>query len=141
MPSTILERPPFTSSEDTALLPVSECAVGQTLFQGLQHLGLVLWVSLSIPIAGSVFYLLGSTAPTAPMQQHYRLLGALITEVSSLMVLWYVMRRQGRAWKDIGWKLEFIDIPRALGLLIAANVVTYVALIPIQYVYRASLLR
>jgi membrane protease YdiL (CAAX protease family) len=62
--------------------------------------------------------------------------GALITEGTSLTVLWYVMSRQGRTWKDIGWKLELADVPRALGLLIAANVITYLLLVPVQYFYR-----
>jgi membrane protease YdiL (CAAX protease family) len=90
-----------------------------------------------MPIAGCVYYLLGGTAPTAPIQQQFRLVGALITEGTSLTVLWYVMSRQGRTWKDIGWKLELADVPRALGLLIAANVVTYLLLVPVQYSYRA----
>ena len=130
MPSTTLERASLTSPDEAASAPMSRYAVGQTPLHRLQHLGLVLWVSLSMPIAGSVYYLLGGTAPTAPIQQHYRLLGGLITEVSSLLVLWYVMSKQGRTWKDIGWKLEFIDVPRAAGLLIAASLVTYLALIP-----------
>jgi membrane protease YdiL (CAAX protease family) len=90
-----------------------------------------------MPIAGCIYYLLGGTAPTAPIQQQFRLVGALITEGTSLTVLWYVMSRQGRTWKDIGWKLELADVPRALGLLIAANVVTYLLLVPVQYSYRA----
>jgi uncharacterized membrane protein YhaH (DUF805 family) len=38
------------------------------------------------------------------MQQDYRLVGGLITQVTSLTVLWYMMCRKGRRWKDIGWK-------------------------------------
>ena len=112
-----LEPTPLTSSEDTA-------AARQSLPQRLQHLGVVLLVSLAMPIAGSIYHMLGGTAPTAPMQQHFRLVGALIAEGISLAVLWYVMCRQGKTWKDIGWKLEFADVPRALGLLITANVIT-----------------
>ncbi len=125
------------SPGETVLAPATQPAHGQSLPQRLQNLGLVLWVSLPMPIAGSVYFLLGGIAPTAPMQQHFRLVGALITEVTSLTVLWYVMSRQGKTWKDLGWKLEFADIPRALGLLITAGVVTYLLLVPIQYSYRA----
>jgi hypothetical protein len=71
------------------------------------------------------------------MQQDYRLVGGLITQVTSLTVLWYMMCRKGRRWKDIGWKLEFADIPRATGLLIAAVVIMYLPVIPVQYFYRA----
>jgi hypothetical protein len=90
-----------------------------------------------MPIAGSVYYMLGPTAPLDPMQQHFRLVGGLITQATSLMVLWYVMGRQGKTWKDIGWKLEFADVPKALGLVVAANLVTYLLLLPLQYSYRA----
>lgn len=137
MRSATLEPAALTSSGDTSLPPASEHARGQTFPQHLQHLGVVLLVSLSMPIAGSVYYMFGGTAPTAPMQQNYRLLGALITQVTSLTVLWYVMCRQGKTWKDIGWKLGFADVPRAAGLLIAAMVLMYVPFIPIQYFYRA----
>jgi len=109
----------------------------QSLPQRLQHLGLILWVSFSMPIAGSVYYLLGGTAPTTPMQQQFRLVGALMTEMTSLIVLWYVMARQGQSWKEIGWNPELRDIPRGLGLLVAANLTMYIVFIPIQYTYRA----
>lgn len=90
-----------------------------------------------MPIAGSVYFLLGGTISTVPMQQRFRLVGALITEVTSLAVLWYVMSRQGKTWKDIGWKLEFADLPRGLGLLITTYVVAFLLFVPIQYAYRA----
>jgi membrane protease YdiL (CAAX protease family) len=90
-----------------------------------------------MPIAGSVYYLLGGTAPTAPMQQQFRLVGALIAQVTSLLVLWYVMCRQRRSWNEIGWNPEIRDIPRGLGLLVISNLAMYVLFIPIQYAYRA----
>ncbi len=136
MPAGPFETTLPDSSKD-ASTPETPIAFGESLPARLRHLGLVLWVSLSLPIAGSVYYLFGGTAPTAAMQQRFRLVGALITEATSLTVLWYVMSRQGRTWKDIGWKPEFADVPRALGLLIAASVATYLVLVPVQYSYRA----
>jgi hypothetical protein len=131
------EETVLISSCETALPQASEHARGPIFPQRLPHLGLVLWVSLSMPIAGSAYYLFGGTAPTVQMQQDYRLVGGVITQVTSLTALWYVMCRKGRGWKDIGWKLEFADIPRATGLLIAAVVTMYLPVIPIQYFYRA----
>jgi hypothetical protein len=110
-----LEETVLTSSGETALPPASEHAREPIFPQRLPHLGLVLWVSLSMPIAGSAYYLFGGTAPTVPMQQDYRLVGGFVTQVTSLTVLWYMMCRKGRRWEDIGWKLEFADIPRATG--------------------------
>ena len=86
-----------------------------------------------MPIAGSVYYLLGGTAPTAPNTTTLPTPRRL--DHGSFVAVGAVVRdvRQGKTWKDIGWKLEFIDVPRAAGLLIAASLVTYLALIPIQY--------
>jgi membrane protease YdiL (CAAX protease family) len=109
----------------------------KTFPEGLQHLGLILFVSLSMPIAGCVYYMLGGQAPTGLMQQKFRLVGALLTEATSLAVLWYVMSRQGRSWRAIGWAPDLLDIPRGLGLFVAGNVAMYALMIPIQYAYRA----
>lgn len=102
-----------------------------------QHLGIVLLVAVSAPISGSMYSLLGGTTPTEPMQQHFRLVSGLIRHATSLLLLWYVMSRQGKTWKDIGWKLEIADIPRAIGLLLVAYVLPEFALIPLQSVFRA----
>ena len=135
--STSTLAPTAPASLGTLGSPLStEPAPGQILPGGLQHLGLVLWVSLSIPIAGSAYYLVGGTVTSAPMQQQFRLLGALLNEATSLAVLWYVICRQGKTLKDIGWTLELPDIPRALGLLVASSLVTYFLWIPVQYLYR-----
>jgi membrane protease YdiL (CAAX protease family) len=128
---------PAPAQGEAVLPPATQPAPAQSLLQRWQHLGLVLVVGLSMPIAGSVYSLLGGIAPTAPLQQRFRLVGALITEVTSLAVLWYVMSRQGKTRKDLGWKLEFADVPRALGLLITAYIAAFLLFVPIQYSYRA----
>src|SRR5438132_12493712 len=102
MPCSTLAPTEMASSEETAS-SATEREPGQSLPHRLRHLGLVLWVSLSMPIVGSAYYMFGGTAPTAPGQQSYRLWGSFISEATSLLVLWYVMGRQGKAWKDIGW--------------------------------------
>jgi membrane protease YdiL (CAAX protease family) len=138
MTSTTLAPTAVSSSEHAGTPGITEGALRQSLPHRLQHLGLVLWVSFSMPVVGSIYYLLGGTAPTAPVQQNYRLLGALITQATSLMVLWYVMGRQGKTWKDIGWELNFADVPSALKLFLVASVTTWVVVwIPVQYIYRA----
>jgi hypothetical protein len=109
----------------------------RSLIYRFQHLGLVLWVSLSLPIVGSLFYSLGGTAPSTSVQQGYRLWGALMTESSSLAVLWYVMGRQGKSWKDIGWSPCLADIPRALGIFVVTAITTWVVYIPAQFAYHS----
>jgi|SRR5579863_6125561 membrane protease YdiL (CAAX protease family) len=125
----------------SAFTPAPAVTARDTPFAGRiarwQHLALVLWVSVSMPILGSLYYSLGGTAGTAPIYQGYRLWGSLIPEASGLLVLWYVMRNQGKTWRNIGWNPSFADIRRALGLFLASTAATWVAYIPAQYVYRA----
>jgi membrane protease YdiL (CAAX protease family) len=102
-----------------------------------QHLGIVLLVTLSAPISGSMYSLLGGKTPTEPLQQDFRLVSGLIRHATALVLLWYVMCRQGKTWKDIGWKVEVTDIPRALGLLLLAYLLPEFALIPLQSAFRA----
>lgn len=89
-----------------------------------------------MPIVASVYFLLGGTAPATPVGKGYRLWGALITEASSLAVLWYVMARQRKSWKEIGWNPCLVDIPRALGLFSLITAVTWIVYIPTQFAYR-----
>src|SRR5690242_10346640 len=107
---------PEASTPDTSLT---------TRIARWQHLALVLWVSLSMPILGSAYHLRGSAAASAPSYQGYRLWGGLISEASGLLVLWYVMRNQGKRWKDIGWNPSLADVPRAIGLFLAATAATW----------------
>lgn len=101
-----------------------------------RHLTLVLWVGLSMPISGCIYYLLGGTSSGTPAQLRYRLCGALIHEAISLTVLWYVMAIQRKKWKDISANLSLADIPRGLGLIVVAYG-ALVFLAPFQYAYRA----
>jgi membrane protease YdiL (CAAX protease family) len=66
-----------------------------------------------------------------------RLLEALIGEVGSLAVLWYVLSAQGRGWKNIGWKLEWMDLPRGVSLFFAAMFVSLLIVIPVQLGYHS----
>jgi len=133
-----------STTDQTPILPLksveSIASIRPSRWQKLgqwQHLGIVLLVTLSAPISGSIYSLLGGKTPTEPLQQHFRLVSGMIRHATSLALLWYVMCRQGKTWKDIGWKVELADIPRALGLLLVAYLVPEFALIPLQSAFRA----
>jgi len=134
----------FTSSDPAAIAssenadpttPTTSHLGWRTRLWRLRHLGIALLVSLSGPIFSSTYVVLGGSPD--PMQQNYRLAGALRTEITSLLLLWYVMGRQGKTWKDIGWEVGLADIPRGMGLFIVALIVPVFAAVPFQYVYRA----
>lgn len=122
--------------------PISARAVEsmsrQNLYSKLQHLVLVTCVSFALPIVSSSYYLFGGTPlAVTSMRQSYRHLGSIVSELVALMVLWYVMGRQGKTKAEIGWDFKIFDIPKALGLLVVVLAVSYVALLPVQYIYRA----
>jgi membrane protease YdiL (CAAX protease family) len=102
----------------------------------LLALGLVLFVSFGIAIFASAYYLMDVTAlQSSPQHQAVRLLGTLISEASSLAVLWYVLSGQGRSWRDIGWNVEWLDIPRGLTLVFGSVIAQYLIWVPVQISY------
>lgn len=101
----------------------------------MQHLGIVLLVGLSVPIVSSAYSLLGAPRPTTLTQQNYRLVFGLIQETTSLLLLCYVMSRQDKTWKDIGWKVGFADIPRGLVLYVIARIATAITWTFVQFVH------
>jgi membrane protease YdiL (CAAX protease family) len=102
----------------------------------LLALGIVLFVSFGHFIAASAYYLMETTAASSTdlPQLKMRLVGAMIAEAGSLAVLWYVLSGQRRGWKNIGWKLHWTDVPRALILTFGATVATYATFLPVQIV-------
>jgi membrane protease YdiL (CAAX protease family) len=72
------------------------------------------------------------------MQQNYRFVLGLIVETTPLVLLWYVMCRQGKTWAEIGWKLELADIPRGLGVYAVARVVEFFVWNLVQYICFSS---
>lgn len=116
----------------------SKSALGRGLFPRWQDLGVLLCVSFSGPVAASTYYLIvGSSQTPTHAQQTYQLCVGLIREASALLVLWYVMGRQGKAWRDIGWRPSVADIPRAVGLFLLVMTVRWFVWYQGQYLYRA----
>src|ERR1017187_3604955 len=98
----------------------------------LLALGLVLFVSFDNFIVSSAYSLMGPAVPGDLRQHQVRLLGSLIGESGSLAVLWYVLSGQGRSWKDIGWNFNWMDVPRAAGLVLICRVARYLVWVPFQ---------
>jgi membrane protease YdiL (CAAX protease family) len=90
----------------------------------LLALGLVLVVSFAHFVVASLSYLLGAEPPHGLYQNQFRLLGGIVSESTSLLLLWYVLSQQGRDWKDIGWKPQWVDVFHGLGLAFVGFVTT-----------------
>ena len=130
--------PPTSQDEIFYTAAVPKPSVGTLLTPGNRWLalGLVLFVSFAHFIVSSTYSLTSAIGPVDPRQRSARLVGALIAEVGSLAVLWYVLAAQGRSWKNIGWNPEWMDVPRAIGLVFASTFATYFVWIPVQVAYR-----
>ncbi len=107
------------------------------LRQSWRHLLIVWAVSLTQPILGSTYYLLGAASSTDPLRQKFRLISGLASELVALLVLWYVIRQQGKTWRDLGWSFRIGDIPLGIGLLVLASLASWMAWIPVQLLYRS----
>ena len=102
----------------------------------IQDLGLVLIVGLSMPILGVIYSLLGGTHSAEPFQQRFRLVTGLVFEAIALLMLAYVLSRQGRIWKDIGLAFRWRDPLVGIGLIISCSVIVVVIYYPFQLLYR-----
>lgn len=97
-------------------------------------LAVVLSVSLLHFVFASFYYLLGGNVPLGARQNAFRLIGALVAESTSLLVLWYVLSERGSGWRAIGWTPAWKDLPEGFGLFI----VGYLATIPPVLIFQAA---
>jgi membrane protease YdiL (CAAX protease family) len=104
----------------------------------LQDLAMLLAVSLTQPILGSVYYCLGGRPATDATSLELRVAGAIASELVGLTMLSYILVRQGRRWRDLGWSPKAIDIPIAVCLFMVAYAAAIAALAGSQHIYRGE---
>lgn len=86
----------------------------------------------AIAFGGNLIYSFGAVVMGADLEANsgatntLRGLDAVANQIIVLAALAYVLFRQGRGLADIGWKPEWKDIPRSLGLAVVAGLVTWV---------------
>jgi membrane protease YdiL (CAAX protease family) len=83
----------------------------------LLALGLVLLVSLTHFIIAAFYYLFHSVGS----RTQFGVFGALIAEITSLLVLWFVLTEHKRTWREIGWQPRWMDVPHGIVLIAAAR--------------------
>jgi len=125
-----------------ATVPVAETirseAVGPARNRRLFALAVVLSVSLLHFIISSSYYLVGGAAqPLTQGTIPYRLVGALVAESTSLLLLWYVISERQDGWQSIGWNSNWRDPLRGIALMIVSLMATVPPVIVFQSAYRA----
>jgi membrane protease YdiL (CAAX protease family) len=82
------------------------------------ELALVLGIAFSSAFVISISVLYGEKYQYAPTKFH--IVHTALMEMMALLVLGYVLFRQGRGFKDIGFGFEWRDVPRSIGVLLLA---------------------
>ncbi|SRR6266568_4009037 len=96
----------------------------------LLELLLVTSIAFAGPVYGSFYYFLGGLKEPAGAGAHVY---SLITELLGLSVLVYVLFRQGRQVRDIGFAFNWRDIPRSLAVAVIGYVAFCVCYLAVYY--------
>jgi membrane protease YdiL (CAAX protease family) len=127
---TILHMSDMAAEPIEQLPPV---AITLTRKQRLRSLVVVLSVSFANYILVSFHSLFVGTSGE-PTQ--FRILISLVTETTSLLLLWLVLSAQGRSWRDIGWELRWRDVGFGIGLIVATKIAVFATNYWFQTLYR-----
>ena len=126
---------------DTTLLPEVATPTaglgtsGPARRRRLLALGLVLSVSFTQFIVTAFHYVFSHADLARFHRTQYSLLGGLITEVTSLLLLWFVLSEQGRTWKEIGLDPQWRDLGWGIALVFIAGMFSQVAVFAFQTTY------
>ncbi len=103
--------------------PGSAAPPGLTSRRRLAALGVVLSVSVAHFIATAFYSLLQQEKATRYHSQ-FPVFIALLAEVVSLLLLWFVLWEQGRSWAGIGWTPQPIDLLHGIFLIAGSFIVS-----------------
>lgn len=130
MPESAILAPPDKATEHVR---PAELAVRRRYLA----LGLVLALSFTHFIASAFYSLIHpSTAKAAPYQLQFGVLIAILWELCSLLLLWFILSGQNRSWRDIGWNPTWSDIPYAFALILVTRICQMVINLWFQVFYR-----
>lgn len=122
-------------SEVAAPPPLPPPLTEPTRQRRLLALCLVLSVSFTQFIVSAFYY---AIHPERAVHRSQLAIGwALITEITSLMMLWYVMSEHRRNWNEIGWNPEWTDVLRGIGLIVLSRIGARLVTTCFQVSYRS----
>jgi membrane protease YdiL (CAAX protease family) len=91
-------------------------------------LGLVLSVSFTHFIVAAFYYLFHAEGS----RTQFGVVGALITEITSLLVLWFVLTEHKRMWREIGWQPRWMDVPHGIAIILASRFAVRIVTLIVQ---------
>jgi membrane protease YdiL (CAAX protease family) len=95
-------------------------------------LALVMAVAFAASIVGSIYL---AFRPEALNHSNTRLLAGIVDQSTTLCLFWVLFKRQGRRLNDIGFGFRWTDLPKALGLTLAAFAAIMAVYYTVNYFY------
>jgi len=95
-------------------------------------LGLVLLVAFAVSIFGSIFR---AFHPGPLNHSNAGLVLGMIDEAIPLVLLFVLLKRQGRSLQDLGFSFRWTDGLKALGLTLAGFIATFIGFVAIRFFY------
>jgi membrane protease YdiL (CAAX protease family) len=95
-------------------------------------LGLVLLVAFTVSILGSI---LRALHPGPLNYSNGRLFLGMVDEAIPLVLLFVLLKRQGRSLQDLGLSFRWTDMPKAVGLTVAGFIAVFIGSMAIRFVY------
>jgi membrane protease YdiL (CAAX protease family) len=95
-------------------------------------LGLVLLVAFAVSILGSIFR---AFHPGPVNYSNARVVLGMIDEAIPLVLLFVLLKRQGRSLQDLGFSFRWTDGLKALGLTLAGFIALFIGFVAIRFFY------
>jgi len=95
-------------------------------------LGLILAIAFAGSIAGSIYL---AFHPIPPNYSNMRLVMGISQEITGVLLFLVLFKRQGRRLQDIGFSFRWTDMPKGVGLALAALIVMWVTTLVVNYVW------
>ena len=95
-------------------------------------LGLVLLAAFAVSILSSIFRAL---RPGPLNYSNARLVLGMVDEAIPLLLLFVLLKRQGRSLQDLGFSFRWTDILKALGLTMAGFTAMFIGFVAIRFFY------
>jgi len=129
MPETIL----LPDVEPAPLAPVVAVV---TRRRRLLALSLVLLISFAHFVVATFYSLLQTERTVERSHTQLGVFAALMAEILSLALLWFVLSEHKRSWAEIGWAPRWIDLFHGIGLIVGVRIAAGFAIIIFQGIFR-----
>ncbi|HVG92754.1 MAG TPA: hypothetical protein VNB54_14765, partial [Alphaproteobacteria bacterium] len=95
-------------------------------------LGLVLLVAFAVSILSSIFR---AFRPGPLNYSNTRLVFGIVDETIPLLLLFVLLKRQGRSLQDLGFSFRWTDVLKAVGLTVSGFIAMFIGFVALRFFY------